>query len=392
MGTRDRKPARGRTLGVGLLCGLMAAAVWARSARAVEIDTYAARALKKVKSTLVELTSLRGQQDRLPERSFFGADKRSNQRKINRLFEEALSHLEIAELTQYRTDYADLNEKIAGARDEIEKKKLASVDAPAEVSGIRKYWTRTLKDYVGEIKELESRIDRLQKRKAEIVEKMRTQLKAMGLGMETRQIEFMLSTVSGDDIMDIAIVFFNVKQINLKLAELVKDSGEKVDIAKRYYGMHVSLVGIVLHAYETYISKLRDVYIPRVERIRKENAAVSEKTEELIKRNTSAEVLAKLRANQKAQALTAKACDLYVEYLQSQLDKAIAVKARLKVNYDVAFNTYRTVELAASLVSIIDTSMKDFETLQKMQLPDLIEFKNKELEQKFITITQKIKK
>jgi len=61
-----------------------------------------------------------------------------------------------------------------------------------------------------------------------------------------------------------------------------------------------------------------------------------------------------------------------------------------KNNVDVAYSTFDTVTISSNLVNLIDTTQDEFNKVMNMQIPQIVPFENKILEERFVDISNKI--
>ena len=69
------------------------------------------------------------------------------------------------------------------------------------------------------------------------------------------------------------------------------------------------------------------------------------------------------------------------------------VKNSLKISKreeKIAINTYKTVKLSSSVTNLIRNGLKTFDTLSKLQVPDITRFENKEMQEEFRKLTVRI--
>jgi len=66
-------------------------------------------------------------------------------------------------------------------------------------------------------------------------------------------------------------------------------------------------------------------------------------------------------------------------------------KKEAKENLAVSINTYKTVSLSGSVVSMIRSGLKQFDALSKIQAPDMVKFENRELREEFNKLTERFK-
>ena len=361
--------------------------------RAAELDDYAAEIFTKTHNKLKEMIELYDTRESYPDSSWipFRRDKKKIESEIDVLIDEALAMLEISKLTDYRKEYIELRDKVAVLNKKIDKLRRKMVIAPEEESPLD-FWSTSKEDYQKKIDRKKRKIERIREEQEEIVEQIRLEFKNIGIDVEDKQIRFFLSTISEENIFSLSAVFHNVKQINGQFAQLVKDTGEDVEAARSYFGMYMLMVKILIRAHDHFIQAIDQDYTPRVGGLLEDNRTLKKETEKLLGQERDRESIRLLRSNLKAQETTEKAGRLYLRYLSDQRERLTRNREPLHHKYAVAQNTYKTAKIAASLITIIDSSIKDLTTLLKMELPEMIPFENAELQKKFEEITTLIKK
>ena len=385
-----------------LMLALAAAVAFGGTALATEapaksavdrIDATARDAWNGVRGTLMRIVDRKDRQPDLPKSSWFGEDRKSNKRKINELMDEALSHLEITELSKHRKAYSGLDASIRKSKSLIAECMEKRITAPAETGLVEQLWKTTRSEYDAKIKKLEENIEEYEKAQKEIVEKMRTEMARMGVRVTNQQTANLLLVVSGDSFLDLSSSFHNIKQLTDVLAELVRENEKYIQNSKRYYGMYVSLVGILLHAHKRARNDIEKNYIPQIEGILEDTKGAAEKTNELIdEHKDDPQALERLRRNIEAQAVVTKAAESYLVHLNGQLVRLTEAQAGVRKQYEIALNTYQTVDIAASLLDVIKTSLRDLGALRSMQLPEMLPLETERIREQFQSISDQLRK
>jgi len=361
---------------------------WPLGAR--ELDEFATSIFDRTHDRIKKVLSLHDEHDDLPDSSWvpFARDKNRNADKITALIDEVIDVLETSKINELRGLYIEKEEQIALLQEEIDHLRQGKITAPmAEDSSGWTPWVKTREKYQKSIEEKIGKIESASRNKDAIVEKLHTEFNRIGIELSGEQVRFFLSTISEENIFCLCAVFHNVKQISLQFAELARVSGEDVEAAKRYYGMYTMMVKVLLRAHDIFIDEIESHYVPEVRKILKENAVLAEDTKLLMRKEKDQECLDILRLNLEAQGLTDRAGRLYVQHLGEQKRRLQQNRATLYKTYRVARNTYDTAKVAANLVALLNTNIRDLNALQKLQLPDMIPFENRELQSKFEEIT-----
>jgi len=360
-------------------------------ARTRGLDDYAKEAFKKCYGKLGELLDRQDRHEKLPESTWWAwvEDKKSNLAARKELIDEVLEVLGVSGLSALAAEHAELAEGIESARKQIARHQRDKLVAPAE----RPWWSlgKSRADHQEAIDAQRKRIESLQARQGEIVAEMRKQFEAIGVPLTDERVEFLLASVSGGDALELTSAFHNIKQINEQLVKLMAETDEDPDTARRYYGLHVILVEVLIDAHKVCAHAIEDDYVPRLEKIIADNGAVRQKTRQLLAKS-GVKARPALQANLAAQDVTERAAKLYVRHLRDQRAKLLQTAATLAKDHAVATNTYETATVAGKLSDLIEASEQKLMALQKLQLPELVPFRNTQLRRKFEELTLKIKR
>lgn len=319
-------------------------------------------------------------------------DKERNERRVNKLMEEALSHLRVANLSERRREYTMLAARISKNRSAVGRHMEEMIAAPEDVGTIPDLWTKSRDEHETEIKKLKVDIEKCETRQEEITKEMREEMVRMGLNVSQSQLESILLAVSGDSFCDLVSCFHNVKELTNVVAKLVVENKDYVQNARKYYGMYASLIGMLAYAHERAQGDIRSKYIPEIEDIIEKTEKTKERTQRLIKRNSSdRENIGYLRKNIEVQDIVLRAGHLYVAHLHKQNDKLERAKAELERQRIVALNTYETAQLASAMLGTISKSVEALTAIQNMQLPEMLPLDSEQIRREFESITEQLR-
>jgi len=334
------------------------------------------RAYPKLAKTLT-LTERHGE---LPEQAWFTADQDSNRAAIADLIDEVVAILSTSGAESYRDRIQGLTREIEQAREAIADHRRRRVTAP-ENSAVR----RTVADYDDAIAEQEANIAAYEEALAAARRGFAAELGALGIDLDDDQIDLLLSTVVGENLLELGMVFDNVEAITIQLGKLVDESGEDLAAARRYYGMYAVLLKCLDRMHEEVLEAIEGRYIPRIEDIISRTGGLVAETTALEKRSPDkAELLA---ANLAAQRLTIRAAGLYRDYLIEQARRVAAAREALEPDIAAAWNTYETVRVSGELVALVRTGRELLTGLLKRQVPALRPFENREMKREFEKLT-----
>lgn len=346
----------------------------------------------KLTDTLGDALTLRDKQETLPKSSWlpFREDQETNGEKINALLDRALSILMNGEAAEIRRNAAALRDKITKQKAELDDLRNKRITVP-ESSHLP--WKMTKAKADDRIAALQEKIADNEEAVNAINAKLAGALKEIGLELDAAQTDILLNSVTGDDLMNNAVVFSNVKIVVGKLEELAQSESNTLEITKRYTGMYLVLNDLLLHTQEELVRKIDGEYKPQLKGIITE--AESLRRDALTRSNQdvySRDQRRGFAANAQSNALTIQVANLYIELLDAQKRGTLESIKSLKLNRDLAENTYKTVRSSAELRGLIRTGLKVFDTLETLRMPELKVFENSAMRLEFEEINRRLKK
>lgn len=342
------------------------------------------RVWKDLLPKLDQTLALEERQTQLPQRAWFGPDQASNQSKIDGLLDEAVEILSSSPVQRFRERIREFQGEIERARADIATYRQRRVAAPTE-SALQ----RTVVDYDGLIAEREADIRRLGAELATIKGEFATSVRALGVELGDEQVEFLLSTVVGDNMVDLGVLFDNVKSVTAQLELLVSQSGEDLASARRYYGMYVVLLRALYRMHLQIEGSIAEQYLPQIDAVIARAQSLMAETRRLQRDSPAKGEL--LGANLQAQQLTLEAAAVYRQYLSDQAGQVR--KARTELDKDIAatWNTFETVRVSGELVGLVRSSQQLLEALMSRQVPALRPFENLELRREMEKLTEQLR-
>ena len=338
---------------------------------------------KELVPRLDRALTLEERHDSLPDSTWFSADKLSNQRSINELLDQTVTLLADVSARDYREQIREREQAIRTASAEIARYRLQRISAPQQ-----SWWQKTAEDYQQAIVEAEQRITRLQAEIVQIRREFSVRLQDYGLHLDEEQLEFLLSTVTGDALIDLGIAFDNVKIMVHQLEDLLIESGEDLNAARRYYGMYAILLEALLRMHEGVLENVVE-YQQRLEQITERTRTLMGESRRLSRVDERHRAV--LSANLEAQQLALRSARLYSEYLREQANAVVQSQRQLQYDLAVARNTYETVRVSGELVQMLQVGQHMLDDLLARQVPALFSFRNLELRREFEQLTLKLR-
>lgn len=325
---------------------------------------------------LDEVMTLQDRGRELPESAWFGEDRASNSEVINKLLDEVTRIL--IGSNELREEMRQLSEAMATNQAAIVELKQRKLTAPSD-----SLWRKTVSDLIEEIGEREALLAEQRAAMVGLNAQTAALLRKKGLEIDADGVDFLLSTVVGDDVIDMTLVFGKVRQLTEQLEALTIDSQEDLPTARRYYGMYAVLLTALEHMHLMLIDRIQTDYLPRIEAIRERALALQRETTALIADGPSPV----LQSNIEAQQLTIDAAVRYASYLARQERQVAASRERLARDLAVARNTYETVKMSGDLVALMQNSRQRLDSLFQLQVPPLRAFENLEMKREFERLT-----
>ena len=346
----------------------------------------------RLTGTLGSALTLRDKQESLPRRSWipFMEDRVSNAKKINELLDEALSILVQGEAAEIRKTATELRAKLTQQRTELDELRNKRITAP-ESSNLP--WRLTKAKADEKIASLQEEIADGEQRLNEINAKLAASLKSIGLELDESQIEVLLNLVTADDIMQNTIIFANVKAVVAKLEELSQNDTNTLDITRRYTGLYLVLNDLLIHTQEELVRKIDGDYKAKLKAIISEADAL--RKEALTRSNQdmyTPEQRKAFAANAESNEMTIQVAKLYIELLDSQRAGTMESLKSLRLNRDLAENTYKTVRSSGELRGLIHSGLELFDAVGTLKMPELKIFESGAMRAEFEEINRRLKK
>ena len=215
-------------------------------------------------------------------------------------------------------------------------------------------------------------------------------LNSAGIDFTQDQLTVLLSRVDIDNIIQLTLVYNNLKSITEKLGLLMDATKDNIKATKKYYAMFVILSELIVYIQKQYIYKMDNVYLPKIDTIIFEAQKIQIKTKKLISTTKDDNMNSILKNNLKYQKMS---LDTAILYKQNLIDQREQIKTALKkseLDLKVALNTFKTVQISFTLLNLIKESSKSFNSLMNIQLPKIIPFENIEIQKEYNKITDKL--
>ena len=323
-----------------------------------------------------EIIILKSEKNDASSISLFGKSKKDYDEKIELIFQSVSSLINDPELENNRKTLQILKNKILKSQEKSSNVYAKSLLASGKE---RKELENLADDYKKDSQEYKDS-------KVYLIRGVRSRLALYGLDLNKDQVEVLLSRVDAGDIIGMTTSFSVIAELTEQFSDATIASGENLQIAKKYYGMHVILLELQMHIQKNYINRLRNVYLVRANDIRSENKLLIDETFKLID-DAEGTYLKIYKNNLESQKYTLKVLGLYEEILRKDLLKIETGLKKVNDNYLVSLNTFQTVTVAADLASLMAENSNLFNEVMSIQVPELIPFENLQMQKEFEALT-----
>lgn len=354
------------------------------------------RLFKAVSKILSQTANERTKAHKLPSESDFlvpplwRETKEQRMRDVQELLDAALDVVTDVPLVKIQQRIDTSRDSINQLEDQITQLREKRLSAPddALLPGILSDTVSSLDE---EIVDLEKRItanrNAITTGKVEIHEALRR----AGLSVSQDQLDLLLGSVIGGDMIKMVAAFQASRQIDQRLGGLMTQSGGEIKTSRRYFAMHAALYAMLLHAQNHVIDKIDQLYMKRMTGILNDIRKARGNTRRLLRGKNRDDQSKILNANLKAQAFSERVALFYRDYLATQRSQLVRARAQTRRDLRIADNTYSTVEASFQLRALIDDAKTSFEAMQMLEAPGFDQvFKNEDLRREFESLTEKL--
>ena len=387
--TSGRLTAAGGRIAITLAVLFLLSASSVFAASEDSLPSYLVEKWGSLTETLSDALSLRDRQETLPASSWFGADRTSNARKIDELLDRALEILAQGRAGDLRRQALELRTEIPKLRLEADGLRNQRISAP---ESSRLPWVKTRAKIDERLSELDGEITDRERALSAVNAQLAEALRELGLQLDDRQIDILLSSVTGDDLLQNAVVFSNVRAMVEKLAELSREDRDNLEINRRYSGLYLVLNDLLIHTQEELVRRIDGEYKPRLVEIGREAEALRR---EALARGSQAGYSDLQKKsfvlNAESNAMTLRVAELYTQLLDSQRRGILDNLADLRRSRDLAENTYRTVRSSGDLRNLIRSGLELFDSIHALSMPEILPFENEAIRREFEEINKRLR-
>ena len=342
--------------------------------------------MDSIRIHLEDITDLKKKESSASNFTIISKSKKDYRIKIDEVLEEIEPILFDGEVVNYASRIREIRQNIKDFETQKVRLNEKFVFAPEKET--------LLKSSKKEIKKEIKKIDRLIKKSYKLIDELEFDLKRkmhkLGINLTREQIRVMTTRIDGDELSRSFAIFDVTKQISKTLSKIMTENAFSGTATVKYYGTYVVMSEILGFAQRRYIEKIEDIYLPSLDKIEKNIIDAIEFAEDSIKEAKTNQSKKILNSNIKSNKFTLKVLGQYRNILINQMKSLQNALERTKEQITVAYSTYDTAANSANLVNLINQTQDSFNKIMNMQLPNIIPFQNKELEIKFLEISDQL--
>lgn len=222
------------------------------------------------------------------------------------------------------------------------------------------------------------------------VEQTKKRMSAYGVELNNQQAQVLLSRVDADDIIRMTTVFAVVAKMTEQLAATMRESGENLDVTKKYYGIYLVLLELQVYIQDIYLARLKDEYLPGIKKINQDANELLKETRKKLK-NSEEKQRPHFEKNVQSLEFSIKVTHIYEVALQSDTKKVTKARKLINKQHEAAENTLKTVQVSAVLSDLVRQNEALYNEVMTLQAPELIPFENLQIQREFEAVTSRIK-
>ena len=307
--------------------------------------------------------------------------------EITRIIDGCLKEFMHSDVLALIDQVQKIQDGINERREQINVWKLATISAPAtSLMPLKKTRASLGRRIAREREAIRQEEERIECLKRETLAKMAGQ----GLAMRPEQLDGLLYSAEGSDLAQVMAVAENIRMIEVNLSEQLQGPEASAAQVRAYTGYVMMCYRVYLAAIERARKMISEVYVKRLEVIIKEATSQMLQADALRQSLGSGRSAAAMN-NLDLNSRTIDLADLYEKHLQRRLEDLERLSAEMKINYELARNTFRTVKVGGELVDVIRAGEKDLQSIFEFEPPKLEAFYDKNLRADFDQLTAKLK-
>ena len=318
--------------------------------------------------------------EHVAKRSWRRLFRYGHETRVNSLIEDLAQQLEDRELTNIRSDFMACVDRTKTLESRLGDLR-ASIAMKSEAPG------GTLHRAAEKVKR---ELDLESQKHAALVSNFQSRINAYGVNLTSEQAQVLLSRVDAGDISRMITIFAIIAGITTQFAEAKRQSGENLEVTKKYYGIYLGLLELQMHIQSGYLQQVDTQYLPGVVKISNEASALIAETEAKL-RTSGPEHESGYRQNIGAQQFTVEVTSAYADALRADRNNVEKARELVSKVYALAENTLSTVRVSADLSALVRQNESLYNQVVSLQTPALVPFENLQMQREFEAVTARLR-
>jgi len=304
----------------------------------------------------------------------------ANDLKVTRIIENLAVELDDRELTMIRSDFMRSVGRLSTLDRQLSEVR-ASIAMKSEPEGGPQHRAA---------EKLQTSIDKDKGVRMSLLQAFQARMTAYGINLSAEQAEVLLSRVDAGDVSRMTTIFAIISSITSQFADAKVQTGENLDVTKKYYGIYLGLLELQIHIQTEYLQKIDAEYLPGVQDIGNEARDLMAETQVKLRASDKGHQMG-YRQNIKSQQFTVDVTDIYANALRADRSKVEEARNIVRKLHELAENTLSTVRVSADLSALVRQSESLYKQVMSLQTPALVPFENLQMQREFEAVTQRLK-
>ncbi|MBS8229191.1 hypothetical protein [Vannielia litorea] len=346
-----------------------------------------------------DIRELLADKENAPESTMvFGSDKTDIQEDLDEQLDRIIKVLVGSDYEAARDELFEIDDELSiltQHRDELRIQSLSAFASPSELGMKdwllrREFATGSKEDLEEDIAATERNIAALEKAKRDIESAFGNALREKyDLSLSVAQIKSVLYQINGSSIVQAAITFSVLRQIETRMGEILS-STENETIQRRYYAVAAALRLVTMRLHQNHLARYEREWIPKLQDLISENNELISETEEELRDAGSSSRIQSYETNLSVQRRVSEVMMDYSTLLSQR--KAVIEKRLIESQKDarLAINTLKTLENAAILSEQFRISDEEFRSMVQIENADLIPLDDEEIFQRYVDISKQM--
>ena len=306
--------------------------------------------------------------------------------EITRIVDACLKDFLHSDVLQLIANVHRVEEGIVERQEQINAWKLASIAAPSTSLMPLKMTRAALGRRIEREREaIDTERKRIDTMKADTLKR----LEADGIAMTREQLDGILYSAEGSELAQIMAVAENIKAVEANLSASLKGPDAGPEQIKAYTGFLMMSYRVYIEVIARAMTKIENVYLTELAAIADEADTMMREAHGLSQRSAKTVEIAQNNLDINARTITL--AQLYEDHLKARWVALDTLKREMKLNFELARNTFRTIKVGGELIDVIKAGEKDLESIFNFEPPKLEAFYDKELRREFDSLTARLK-